>query len=154
LSLDPKVRPVSVDDIPAVARLEKETFGGDAYVEMTLRQFHDIARDLFLVATVDDEVVGYGLVLPSAPGADPCFASIAVAPDWRHGGVGHRLMEEMLDICDGLGFVRISSTVDPANTAAIQLASGLGFAIAERVDNYFGPGKHRLVMVRRNPSSP
>jgi len=143
-----EIRPVNVDDIPALVQLDEAAFGPDAYAAMTLRQFYDIARPLFLVATVDDEVLGYGLVLPST-GDDGCFVSMVVAQPWRGKGLGHAMMTEMLNTPEASKFSSIWLTVDPTNTPAIQLGERFGFVVTKKDPHYFGRDKARWVMARQ-----
>ena len=142
------VRRVHLDDLPAVEHLEREAFGDDAYVAMTLRQFHDIAGSLFLVATHADRVVGYGLILPEAERASGCFVSMAVAAEWRRHGIGQALMKAMLTGKRARDFHLIWLTVEPNNKPAIRLAESFDFAVTDEVADYYGPGKNRLVMTR------
>lgn len=146
MSLD--VRPVRLDDLTAVALLEREAFGDDAYAAMTLRQFYDIAGSLFLVATHADRVVGYGLILPEAERASGCFVSMAVTAEWRRHGIGQALMQAMLVTKRTQDFHMIWLTVEPNNDPAIRLAKAFNFAVTDTVADYYGPGKNRLVMTR------
>jgi [ribosomal protein S18]-alanine N-acetyltransferase len=149
LSLDVNVRRVHLDDLPTVERLEREAFGKDAYVAMTLRQFFDLAGPLFLVATHADRVVGYGLILPEVERANGCFVSMAVAAKWRRHGIGQALMTAMLAEKRAQDFHLIWLTVEPNNKPAIRLAESFDFEAApDEVPDYYGPGRNRLVMTR------
>jgi ribosomal protein S18 acetylase RimI-like enzyme len=151
LSHDVKVREARIDDLPTIALLEQEAFKDDAYSDMTLRQFLDLGGPLFRVASFDDVIVGYGVILRGVR-ADPCFVSMAVRHDWRHQGVGQELMEKTLIEYDELGYSAMWLTVDPRNTAAIKLATGFGFRDTGTVRDYFGKDKDRIKMIRPGPA--
>jgi len=151
LSLNVQIRPVSLDDLPSVAALDRQAFGDDAYVAMTLRQFYDLAGSLFLVAVGDEEVVGYALVLAGADDDRGCFVSMAVAPEWRRRGVGQLLMTDMLGGKRAKAFSAIWLTVEPKNKPAIRLAENFDFVVTHEDPDYFGNDRTRLVMTRQTP---
>ena len=143
------IRRAQLGDLPVLARLDQEAFGSEAYSEMTFRQFYEIAGPLLVVAVGGGNVVGYGLALPSVLPGEVWFMSLVVAPEWRRQGVGGALMAEILRTYDSLPYSSIWLTTEPTNIAIRRLCKTFHFTEAEKNDDYFGPDRARLVMVRR-----
>jgi ribosomal-protein-alanine N-acetyltransferase len=77
-----------------------------------------------------------------------------VAKKHRGAGIGKALTVDLLSLLRGRGVADVLLTVDPANTAAIGLYLTTGFTVARTVDDYFGPGEQRLVMVHHSEPVP
>ena len=132
-----------------VAKLDEEAYRRDSYGDMTLRQFRAIADDLFQVAVVDGQPVGYALALPTAEPGAVCFMSLVVQPTFRGQGIGRELVERVLANCEARGYRSVWLTVDATNLPAIKLYSNFQFTQTDRVPEYFGPERDRLVMERK-----
>jgi amino-acid N-acetyltransferase len=99
------IRPARTDDVPAIRRLI------DVYAEKgilldkaTVTLYEDVQE--FVIAEVDDEPVGCGAlhVLWSDLAE---VRSIAVDPLCKHRGVGHQLLEALLDRARAIGVQRV-----------------------------------------------
>jgi amino-acid N-acetyltransferase len=99
------VRPARTDDVPVIRRLI------DVYAEKgilldkaTVTLYEDVQE--FVIAEVDDEPVGCGaLHVLWADLAE--VRSIAVDPLCKHRGVGHELLEALLDRARTVGVQRV-----------------------------------------------
>jgi len=106
------IRPETVRDHPAVARINLHAFSGmgEPTLVALLRQRQDYDPDLSLVADVDGELVGHALFTPYTirlGGEDVravCLAPIGVDPAQQKQGIGAALMEEGHRIAAAKGY--------------------------------------------------
>ena len=142
------LREATPADLPALAALERDVFGEEAYPAFFFRQAMDLWGPFFLVA--EDEaghVTGYALAAPAARGSEACVLSTGVHPDARGRGLATDLLRALLDRLDAAGIEAVWLTVHP-ESAAVRLYRRLGFkAVGEEAD-YFGDGVPRLRMER------
>jgi len=88
-------------------------------------------RHPVIVAEAADRVVGWGSLNPFNP--RPAYDHVAdfsvyVGRDWRGRGVGHRLLEELIDRAWELAYHKLVLAAFPFNAAGIALYRRLGFA--------------------------
>jgi len=139
-------RPATEDDLPALARLDKEVFADLAYPYFILRQFFDLCEDHALV--LDDGHTLHGYVLATSPCADVSWIlSLGITGNLQGKGLGRQLMIAILGRLRSEKAHEVRLTVDPDNDRAVSLYQRLGFTQAGDVrKDYFGPGEHRVLM--------
>lgn len=71
---------------------------------------------------------------------------VVVAPERRGRGIGRALVEAGLAWVAGRGADRVLLEVEHDNAPALALYRGLGFAELARRTDYYGAGRHALVM--------
>lgn len=135
-------------DLPALAALERDAFGDEAYPAFFFRQAMDLWGPFFLVAEEAGRVAGYALAAPSARGSEACVLSTGVHPEARGRGLATGLLRALLDRLDAAGTATVWLTVHPENPA-VRLYRRLGFGTAGEEADYFGDGEPRLRMERR-----
>jgi ribosomal protein S18 acetylase RimI-like enzyme len=92
----------------------------------------DIARklehqpELFLVATIAGQIVGS--VMAGYEGHRGWINYLAVAPDWRHRGLGRKLMAQAERRLRARGCPKINLQVRSANKSVIDFYQRLGYA--------------------------
>ncbi|GAA1736256.1 GNAT family N-acetyltransferase [Isoptericola hypogeus] len=141
----PVVRPATRADLPAVADILEPyvartavTFDEDPpTLDAWSTRFADLAaRGLpFLVAELDEAVVGYAYASPWRPKAAYRYTvenSIYLAPEAQGRGVGTRLLSALLDACSLAGVRQVVAVVadDPAAAGSLPLHRKLGFEVA------------------------
>lgn len=132
--------------LAAVYDLELKLFAGE---EWSLSQFREELAEvpttrLYWVALDDNRVIGYFGILLLDDFAD--IATLAVDTEYRHRGIGSRMVREMLQSALDRGARRMLLEVRTSNADAIRLYERFGFErIAER-PNYYGPGLDAYVM--------
>lgn len=72
--------------------------------------------------------------------------SVGILSNYQHSGIGTKLMRNIIDRDKGAIF---QLHTHPQNKQAIQFYWKLGFDIVGWRENYFGLGKHRLLMEKR-----
>lgn len=136
-------------DLEDVLRLDLEVYGDNAYSYLMLRQFFDIAGELFLTCKDGKgDVIAYGVIAPSVNSGSGWLLSLVVSLSHRREGIGTALVNQLLNKARHFALERIYLTVAPDNDAAISLYERLGFIIAQVEHHYFGRNDHRIVMWR------
>ena len=113
--------------------------------------------DLFLVADVDGEVVGYIMcraeyrfshIYPGLLVRMGHVVSIAVLPDYRGRGLGTALMVEGMRRMRKRGLREVYLEVRVSNSVAIHLYRKLGFVVVRVIKGYYHDGEDAYLMAR------
>jgi ribosomal-protein-alanine N-acetyltransferase len=138
------IRTVRQDDIDAISLLEEASFN-DPYPSYFLSELARDNPETFLVLTLNDEIVGYGVVDPWED--DDHLISIAVRPDSRRKGLGEALLVELEKRLSKERPLRLE--VRQSNVAAIQLYSKRGFVKTGLAEGYYDDGENAITMEKR-----
>lgn len=132
--------------IASVAQLERENFSMPWSENVLTAELHNPLA-LWLVAVLDDEVVGYvgAQIVPDE--AD--MMNIAVSSTHRRKGVARGLILELLDQLKEQGVRSLSLEVRASNSAAITLYDGLGFHQVGRRPGYYKMPKEDALIFRK-----
>lgn len=142
--------------LPAVVALERLLFGPECWSEELF--WSELAQgDLrwYLVAlppgqAPDGPVAGYAGL--SLVGREAYVQTLAVAPAWQRGGLGHRLLDALLAEATRRGARQVGLEVRADNAAAQRLYARHDFEVAGRRRGYYQPsGADALVMLRELP---
>lgn len=147
-----EIRIAQADEFLDVAALDRiawpamnDTFIPDG--EHIWRVWCDYAN--LLVAVVKDReplseshLIAGALVMFPTKQHEQVLHKIMVHPICRGKGIGKALMKEALEGAQ----VPVLLTVDPENRPAVQLYEGFGFRERQRIDGYYRPHEHRLIM--------
>ena len=128
------LRPMALDDVPAVYRLGTACYDCTAipYVFWTLAEVchhFESFPDLCVVAEADGAVVGFGLAAPSYELLEGTghVEWVAVAPEQRRDGLAMRLVETLLDALKERGCQTVIADVTGANEPSRRLFARAGF---------------------------
>ena len=138
------LRPATVEDVPAVARLEAELFGVDAWSADGVLEELTGDRRTALVADQDGRVVGYVVTLDSGDVVD--LQRVAVHPAHRRRGLARELLAAA-----GTGS-RMLLEVASGNEPALAFYAAEGFTEIHRRRRYYRDGADAVVMER--PGTP
>ncbi|MBF6329627.1 GNAT family N-acetyltransferase [Nocardia transvalensis] len=136
----PVYRPAEFTDLEAIAAIEDEVFD-EPYRYLMLRQLFDLHGSQWLVAELDDAVIGYALTLEKNGRA--LLFTFAVANQFQCRGYGRALLEHALRRSRELGAEVEYLTVRPDNLPASNLFKQAGFEFIRHDEQYFGPGEPR-----------
>jgi L-amino acid N-acyltransferase YncA len=108
------------------------------------------------VALLDDDVVGWAALAPVS--RRPCYSGVAensvyVASAARGQGIGHALMEVLVQQADAGGIWTIQTSVFPENVASLRLHERVGFRVVgrrERIAQLDGVWRDTLFLERRS----
>ena len=138
------IRPVRQDDVAEISLLEETSFN-DPYPSYFLSELARDHPDTFLVLTLNNEIVAYGVVDHWED--HDHLISIAVRPDIRRKGFGERLL---IELERRLSKERpLELEVRQSNLAAIQLYSKRGFTKTGTAEGYYGDGEDAIIMEKR-----
>jgi len=135
------IRPVKLDDIEAISILEEASFN-DPYPSYFLSELARDNPETFLVLTLKNEIVAYGVVDHWED--HDHLISIAVRPDSRRKGLGEALLVELEKRLTKERPLRLE--VRQGNLAAIQLYSKRGFSKTGMAEGYYGDGENAITM--------
>ncbi len=132
--------------LPRILRIERASFGKEAWPRKYFLELYGECRDYFMVAKVRGRIAGYAIACTEKRNAE--IASLAVHPDYRRGGVGDALMRYTLRSLSQAGMRRVELMVRTNNTAGAQLYRSLGFRRVRLEPRYYEDGGDAFVMVR------
>jgi ribosomal-protein-alanine N-acetyltransferase len=143
------VRPATTDDLVAVAALEADNLGVDAWSENLLAE--GLAGRLptihYLLAEADGAVVGHAVT--SLAGDIAELQRIAVTPAARRTGVASALLEAAVALAASGGEAdRMLLEVRADNAGALAFYAARGFMEVDRRPRYYRDGSTAVVMRR------
>jgi ribosomal-protein-alanine N-acetyltransferase len=140
------LRPAERADLLSVYRIERECFP-QPWPFSAFESFLD--EPGFLVAVDDGIVVGYVVadVTPNFGRDIGHVKDLAVHPEARGDGLGHRLLARALNVLVAGGATVVKLEVRESNDVARGLYCDVGFEPARRVPGYYEDGEDALVMV-------
>jgi len=140
------IRKARKKDVPEVYSIEIFSFEKPYPLQLLLFYYY-VADDLFLVAELENKVVGYviGIVKKTGEGH---VISLAVHPEFRCRGIGTLLMKQLLERMKRVKASHVKLEVEARNEAALTLYRKLGFREMGLLKDYYGHGRHAYIMVR------
>ena len=136
------LRPATRSDVPAIW----DIYGyhvrhGLASWELTPPSVEEIRERMnkvveqgypYVVAEIDDVVAGYAYASAYRPRPGYRYTvenSLYVHPTYQRRGIGRRLLEHIIETCEGLGYRQMVAVIgDSGNRPSIELHQALGFA--------------------------
>ena len=141
------IRRFRPSDLDRVERIEKASFGRDAYDRNLFAEFFHKCGDLFLVALCGSVVCGY--VVTCIRGDRAELVSIAVAPKERGRGAATLLVDSTLRRLRRRRVGRLVLMVKVSNVAARAFYGKYAFEKVRLVRNYYEDGADGVLMALR-----
>ena len=140
------IRPAAPVDVDAIAGLEWENLGRDAWSRALVEEgvVGELPTVRYLVATDGDEVVGHAVVSVVADVSE--LQRIAVNAAHRRAGLATSLLEEVVDLARIEGADRLLLEVREDNAGAIAFYAARGFVEIDRRRRYYRDGGTAVVM--------
>ncbi|MCZ2127088.1 MAG: GNAT family N-acetyltransferase [Anaerolineales bacterium] len=130
-------------DLNALRKLEKESFGRDAWPLIDLIAVLTFANVVRLKATEDERMIGFVAGDPHPREGWGWIATIAVDSNYRRRGIGAAL----LSACEArLGVPRARLTARISNEGAIRLYKREGYEMADVWKGYYSDGEDAMLM--------
>ena len=140
------VRAATFDDVEAVARLEAECLGADAWSEGLVAEGirGALPTVTYLVADMDGRLVGHAVT--SAAGDIAELQRIAVDDGHRRTGVASALLTGVVDAASHTEADRLLLEVREDNRGAIAFYAAAGFVEIDRRPRYYADGTTAVVL--------
>ncbi|MGY2704613.1 ribosomal protein S18-alanine N-acetyltransferase [Nocardioides sp. HB32] len=140
------VRPARTDDVAAIAALERDSLGDDAWSEGLVAE--GVAGNLptigYLVADVGGEVVGHAVA--SVVGDIAELQRIAVDPAHRRTGLATLLLDAVIGAAWEGDADRLLLEVREDNAGALAFYAARGFVEVDRRRRYYRDGATAIVL--------
>ena len=140
------IRPARAGDVDALAAVEEDAFGPDAWSREQVADELAGATRHVAVAEADDEIVGYAAISVAGDAAD--LTRIVVADPHRRSGVASELLIALHEAARQAGADRVLLEVAASNVAARELYRAHGYVEISRRRAYYADGDDALVLAR------
>lgn len=140
------IRPWKYEDILALTRLEEECFGGERWSFGMLASAFGSESFSGLLWQEDGDIAGYAGVTCAGDQAD--IETLAVAENYRRGGIGGNLVDAVLQTAEQKGVKQVFLEVRVSNSPAISLYIKKGFNGLYARTRYYPDGEDCLVMIK------
>ncbi len=140
-----QIRELKFEDILTVSEMDKscfkESWSYGAFVDCFERDNCEM-----LVAEEDGEILGYGCLTLAAESAD--LENIAVAEEYRRGGIGSAILEKLESDAAARGVKEIWLEVRVSNSPAMAMYLKFGYIGKYARSRYYSDGEDALVMAK------
>lgn len=143
--MDIKIRQSKLYDVPAMARIERDSFGAPWSAEEITKDVTAGGNIYVAVAETDGEKAGYGEIRIVAGEAQ--IYNIAIAPEYRKQGIGEALLMHLIEAGRERGCALVTLEVRAGNEAAMALYKKLGFREVGRRKGYYAKGGEDAVLM-------
>lgn len=130
-------RPVRREDLEALTALEAKCFEVDRLSRRSFRHWIQSSHRHFIVATHEEKLVGYSLVIFFRGTTLARLYSVAVDPEFRGQGIARQLIEAGEVSAEEAGRLFLRLEVDVHNHAGIQLYEAMGYQRFGIYRNYY-----------------
>jgi ribosomal-protein-alanine N-acetyltransferase len=146
--LPPQLRAMRQEDVAQVAALEQAAYE----FPWSAGIFRDclLAGYTAVILEKDGDVSGYAVM--SVAAGEAHLLNICLAASLRGRGIGHRLLDHMLQLAGESGAERVFLEVRPSNKRAMRLYRAAGFEVIGVRRGYYrasGGSEDAVVLVRR-----
>ena len=138
------IRPATPDDAAAIATIEREAFGDQAWSTVLVDLELTAPGRTVVAAEQDEALVGYASAAVIADVAD--LTRIAVRPLARRAGLARELLGALLQQAAERGAERMMLEVADTNEPALGFYVASGFTEVARRRDYYGSGVDAVVM--------
>lgn len=137
------VVPFQLSHLRKVLEIEMESFN-NPYDKEIFKTFSLKHPEEFLVATLNDEVIGY--IMFDKLYNSGIIVSVAVSPKHRRKGIGSLLLSQALEKLKELKTKEVFLQVEVTNSPAINFYKKFGFEVEDVIPNYYGKERDAYLM--------
>jgi N6-L-threonylcarbamoyladenine synthase len=143
-----QLRPATESDLQPIMELEKSSFGNDAWAKPTMRAELLAPHTFYLVAYIDERVVGYAGLSKVKSSSSADIQTIAVDQSLRRRGIGRELMEKLIAQAIQLSATELYLEVREDKPEPQKLYESLGFEAIDKRENYYQPDGVAAIVMR------
>ena len=143
-----QLRPATEADLEFIMELEKVSFGKDSWSKPTMRAELLAPHTFYLVAYLNEKIVGYAGLSKQKSSTTADIQTIAVDETLRRQGIGAELMEKLIAQAIQLGATELFLEVREDRIAPQKLYEALGFEEIDRRPNYYQPDGVAAIVMR------
>jgi N6-L-threonylcarbamoyladenine synthase len=143
-----QLRPATEGDLEFIMELEKVSFGKDSWSKPTMRAELLAPHTFYLVAYLNEKIVGYAGLSKQKSSTTADIQTIAVDETFRRQGIGAELMEKLIAQAIQLGATELFLEVREDRIAPQKLYQTLGFEEIDRRPNYYQPDGVAAIVMR------
>ncbi|WP_440053933.1 GNAT family N-acetyltransferase/peptidase C39 family protein [Pseudoalteromonas sp. T1lg65] len=143
------LRTAILSDLQALIKVEQSCFNTDRLSSRSFKHWLQAQHALFIVATLQQEIVGYGLVWCLKGTRLARLYSLAVLPSHRGRGIAQKLLNELEHLTQQRGRAYLRLEVSASNHGAIKLYKSMGYQVFGAYSDYYGDGSEALRMQKR-----
>ncbi len=137
------IRKFQPPDFPWVIEIERQVFNEhDPFFYM---QFYETCSEGFLVAQVNDFIVGFAVGFLTSETTGRIF-SLAVHPYYQNRRIGSALLKEIINVFRHVGVSEIMLEVRLGNVKARRFYERHGFSVTGIVEKYYNDGESACIM--------
>ena len=140
------IRPWKFEDILAISEMEKECFPQEPWTYSMLAESFGNENFTGIFCEDEGEIRGYGGITVGYDTAD--IDNIAVAENFRCGGIGGAILEALVAVAREKGMSRVFLEVRVSNAEAMKLYLNHSFKGVYARTRYYTNGEDCLVMAR------
>lgn len=123
------------EDLEEVMTIEQASFSSPWTRNMFLEELKDNHLSCFLVARIDEQIIGYGGFSPGLDGVR--IGSLAIHPYFRRREIGEKLLAALLSLAKLRGIKKVALEVRVGNIPAQNLYGKFGFKVIGRHQCYY-----------------
>jgi len=140
-----RIEPMQLADLPSIHAIEQASFSAPWPANAYRSELEANRLASYLVAKVDDAIVGYGGMWLMVDEAH--ITTFAIHPDWRRQRIGERLLLEFVDVSIARYAREMTLEVRLSNLPARRLYEKFGFRpVGVRPRYYSDDGEDALIM--------
>ncbi|NLK44430.1 MAG: ribosomal protein S18-alanine N-acetyltransferase [Tissierellia bacterium] len=139
------LRRMDKDDLDRIMEIEVESFTTPWPKESFILEITKNQLARYIVAVIDGLVVGYGgiwLIIDEGH-----ITNIAVAKNYRGLGVGKKLIEGLIELCEDSGITAMTLEVRKSNVIAQKLYKTYGFVESGIRPNYYADDNEDAIIM-------
>lgn len=143
------LREATQADIPELVRLEQLVSGSRIYSAMLteVEWIEALQKEKVFRIESNGHIVG-NLSYEYKNPQHVHISGIVIDPKYQGHGIAKRVLADLITRLSGVHVHRIDLVTHPHNERALSLYEKLGFHIESQVENYYGDGEPRVILVK------